>query len=208
MGRLGTSKTCSARLAWGMSRSNARVGRGSRCWPAPHKQPRQTLPSVGSDDRNRLLSRRQDRHPAAARSRQADAEGGIAADLDVAVQMQRRLAVDLHCRHRHPHAHARLPGSGVPEDSGAGLTKSRVSRRFKALTQATFEEWMASDLSGLDLVAIQMGGLHLTRDMVMVGRWWCPTVYVNSPRHAPPRATAEGRACAAGCLNMGPSPYG
>ena len=63
----------------------------------------------------------------------------------------------------------RLPGSGVPEDSGAGLAKSSVSRRFKALTQATFEEWMASDLSGLDLVAIQMDGLHLTRDMVMVG---------------------------------------
>ena len=63
----------------------------------------------------------------------------------------------------------RLPGSGVPEGPGAGLTKSSVSRRFKALTQATFEEWMASDLSGLDLVAIQMDGLHLTRDMVMVG---------------------------------------
>ena len=27
---------------------------------------------------------------------------------------------------------------------------------------------MASDLSGFDLVAIQMDGLHLTRDMVMV----------------------------------------
>ena len=37
----------------------------------------------------------------------------------------------------------RLPGSGVPEDSGAGLTKSSVSRCFKALTQATSEEWMA-----------------------------------------------------------------
>ena len=53
--------------------------------------------------------------------------------------------------------------------SAAGLTKSSVSRHFKALTQATFEEWVASDLSGLDLVAIQMDGLHLTRDMVMVG---------------------------------------
>ena len=63
----------------------------------------------------------------------------------------------------------RLPGSGVPEGPGAGLTKSSVSRRFKALTQAAFEKWMASDLSGLDLVAIQMDGLHLTRDMVMVG---------------------------------------
>ena len=52
----------------------------------------------------------------------------------------------------------RLPGSGVPEAPGAGLAKSSVSRRFKRLTQASFEEWMASDLSGLDLVAIQMDG--------------------------------------------------
>ena len=63
----------------------------------------------------------------------------------------------------------RFPGSGVPEDSGAGLTKSSVFRCFKALTQATFEEWMASDLSGLDLIAIQMDGFHLTRYMAMVG---------------------------------------
>ena len=63
----------------------------------------------------------------------------------------------------------RLPGSGVPEDPGAGLTKSSASRRFKRLTQAAFDEWMASDLSGLDLVAIQMDGLHLARDIVMVG---------------------------------------
>ena len=37
----------------------------------------------------------------------------------------------------------RLSESGVPEGSGAGLTKSSVSRRFKALTQMAFEEWMA-----------------------------------------------------------------
>ena len=63
----------------------------------------------------------------------------------------------------------RLPGNGVPADPGAGLTKSSVSRRFKVLTQATFEERRVSDLSGLDLVAIQIDGLHLTNDMVMVG---------------------------------------
>ena len=62
-----------------------------------------------------------------------------------------------------------LPGSGVPEDPGAGLARSSASRSFKRLTQASFDERMASDLSGLDLVAIQMDGLHLTRDMVMVG---------------------------------------
>ena len=35
--------------------------------------------------------------------------------------------------------------------------------------QMAFEEWMASDLTGLDLVAIQMDRLYLTKDMVMVG---------------------------------------
>ena len=39
----------------------------------------------------------------------------------------------------------RLPEAGVPADAGSGLSRSAVSRRFKALTQATFEEWMGSD---------------------------------------------------------------
>ena len=57
----------------------------------------------------------------------------------------------------------------LPTGSVAGFAKSSVSRRFKVLTQAAFGEWVASDLSGLNLVAIQMDGLHLAKDMVMVG---------------------------------------
>ena len=55
----------------------------------------------------------------------------------------------------------RLPEAGVPAGAGSGLSKSAVSRRFKALTQARFDDWMGSDLSELDLVAIQIDGLHL-----------------------------------------------
>ena len=42
----------------------------------------------------------------------------------------------------------RLPGYGVPEDPGANLAKSSISRRSKTLTRKAFCEWMASNLSG------------------------------------------------------------
>jgi hypothetical protein len=41
----------------------------------------------------------------------------------------------------------RLPDGEVPAPSGAGLTKSAVSRRFVALSAGRMKEWMASDLS-------------------------------------------------------------
>ncbi len=63
----------------------------------------------------------------------------------------------------------RLPEAGVPADAGSGLSNSAVSRRFKALTQATFEEWMGSALSELDLVAIQIDGLHLDDRLLTIG---------------------------------------
>ena len=44
----------------------------------------------------------------------------------------------------------RLPEAGVPAEAGSGLSKSAVSRRFKALTQARLEEWMACVLSDVD----------------------------------------------------------
>ncbi len=50
-----------------------------------------------------------------------------------------------------------------------GLSKSAVSRRFKALTQAKFDEWTASDLSELDLVAVQIDGLHMSDRLLMIG---------------------------------------
>ncbi len=63
----------------------------------------------------------------------------------------------------------RIPEAGVPCGAGCGLSKSAVSRRFKALTQAKFDEWTASDLSELDLVAVQIDGLHLSDRLLMIG---------------------------------------
>ena len=62
----------------------------------------------------------------------------------------------------------RLPEAGVPSEAGSGLSKSAVSRRFKALTQARLDEWMASDLSGLDLLLIQIDGLHMDDTLLML----------------------------------------
>jgi transposase-like protein len=63
----------------------------------------------------------------------------------------------------------RLPEAGVPSDPGSGLSRSAVSRRFKALTEARLAEWMASDLSQHDLLMIQIDGLHMTDKMLMIG---------------------------------------
>ena len=53
----------------------------------------------------------------------------------------------------------RLPEGDVPAPPGAGLTKSAVSRRFVALSAARMKDWMASDLSDLDLLVIQIDGI-------------------------------------------------
>jgi transposase-like protein len=63
----------------------------------------------------------------------------------------------------------RLPEAGVSAEAGSGLSKSAVSRRFKALTEARLAEWTASDLSQLDLLVIQIDGLHLDDNLLMVG---------------------------------------
>lgn len=62
----------------------------------------------------------------------------------------------------------RLSEAGVPAQVGSGLSKSAVSRRFKALSQARLDEWMASDLSELDLVAVQIDGLHLDDHLLTI----------------------------------------
>jgi putative transposase len=62
----------------------------------------------------------------------------------------------------------RLPEGDVPAPVGAGLTKSAVSRRFVALSAARMKEWMASDLSGLDLLVIQIDGIHMDEDLILV----------------------------------------
>ena len=62
----------------------------------------------------------------------------------------------------------RLPEGDVPAPTGDGRSKSAVSRRFVELSAARMAAWMASDLSKLDLLAIQIDGLHVGEDLVLV----------------------------------------
>lgn len=81
----------------------------------------------------------------------------------------------------------RLPEAGVPSEAGSGLSKSAVSRRFKALTEARLAEWMASDLSQLDLLVIQIDGLHLDDNLLMIG-----AVGIDAEGHKHPLGVVEG----------------
>ena len=55
--------------------------------------------------------------------------------------------------------------AGLPEGDLAkargGTSKSAVSRRFVALSRKKMKAWLASDLSELDLLVIQIDGLHV-----------------------------------------------
>jgi transposase-like protein len=62
----------------------------------------------------------------------------------------------------------RLPDGDVPVVAGDGTSKSAASRRFVALSAQRLAEWMASDLSELDLLVIQIDGLHIGDDLVLV----------------------------------------
>src|SRR6202521_1250958 len=62
----------------------------------------------------------------------------------------------------------RLPEGDVPAPMGSGLSKSAASRRFVALSAARMKEWVASDLSGLDLLVIQIDGIHMDEDLILV----------------------------------------
>ena len=62
----------------------------------------------------------------------------------------------------------RLPESDVPAGPGAGVSKSAASRRFVALSAERMAAWMAQDLSGLDLLAVQIDGIHVAEDIVLL----------------------------------------
>ena len=55
----------------------------------------------------------------------------------------------------------RLPAGDVPAPKGSDVSKSAVSRRFVALSAERMAEWMAADLSELDLLIIQIDGMHM-----------------------------------------------
>ena len=62
----------------------------------------------------------------------------------------------------------RLPEGDVPAPAGSGVSKSAASRHFVALSAARMREWMASDLSKLDLLVVQIDGIHMT----VSSYWW------------------------------------
>jgi hypothetical protein len=81
----------------------------------------------------------------------------------------------------------RLPDAKVPATDGSGLSKSAVSRRFVALTQQKLTDWMSYDLSKLDLVVIQIDGMHLDDNLLMIG---AVGIDINGEKH--PLGVMEG----------------
>ncbi len=81
----------------------------------------------------------------------------------------------------------RLPEAGVAAEAGSGLSRSTVSRRFKALTQAKFDECMGSDLPEPDLVAIPIDGRHPDDRLLMIG-----AVGIEVSGHKHPPGIVEG----------------
>jgi putative transposase len=50
------------------------------------------------------------------------------------------------------------------------VSKSATSRRFVALSAARMKEWMVSDLGHLDIMVVQIDGIHIAEDIVLVAR--------------------------------------
>ena len=81
----------------------------------------------------------------------------------------------------------RLPEGDMPVITGDGTSKSAASRRFVALSAERLAEWMTSDLSKLDLLVIQIDGLHIGNDLVLVA-----ALGIDADGHKHPLALIEG----------------
>jgi len=81
----------------------------------------------------------------------------------------------------------RLPDGDLPAVAGDGTSKSAASRRFVALSAQRLAEWMASDLAKLDLLVIQIDGLHIGNDLVLVA-----ALGIDAEGHKYPLALVEG----------------
>jgi len=81
----------------------------------------------------------------------------------------------------------RLPEGDLPSLVGDGTSKSAASRRFVALSAERMAAWMESDLSKLDLLVIQIDGLHLGSDLVLVA-----ALGIDGEGHKHPLGLIEG----------------
>jgi len=61
----------------------------------------------------------------------------------------------------------RLPDGDLAGQAMCATTKSSVSRRFVALSTAKLKEWLAVDLSSLDLLVIQIDGLRVDEHVLV-----------------------------------------
>ena len=62
----------------------------------------------------------------------------------------------------------RLPEGDIPASDSSGISKSAVSRRLVALSAVRMNEWMTADLSKLDLIVIQIDGIQIETDLVLL----------------------------------------
>jgi putative transposase len=81
----------------------------------------------------------------------------------------------------------RLPEGDVPAPAGSGVSKSAASRHFVALSAARLREWLAADLSGLDLLVVQIDGIHIAEHLILVA-----AIGIDAQGIKHPLALAEG----------------
>ena len=81
----------------------------------------------------------------------------------------------------------RLPEGDVPASGGSGLSKSATSRRFGTLSAARMKAWMEARPDDLDLLAIQIDGIHLDENILLVA---AIGVDANGDKH--PHGLVEG----------------
>lgn len=81
----------------------------------------------------------------------------------------------------------RLPEGDVPAGPGSGVSKSAASRRFVALSSEKLSAFMKADLSKLDLLVVQIDGLHVSDDLVLVA-----AIGIDGQGDKHPLAVVEG----------------
>ena len=77
----------------------------------------------------------------------------------------------------------RLEAGDLARQAGDGTSKSAVSRRFVAMSQAKLADWLSRDLSELDLLVIQIDGMVVADDPLV--RKPCPLHIQFSPPKSP-----------------------
>ena len=91
------------------------------------------------------------------------------------------------------------------EQAATSTSKSAVSRRFVAATETTLAELLAADLSGLDLVALMVDGVHFGGHICVVALG----IDIDGVKHplsmvkARPRPPPWSPTCWLGCASAG-----